>query len=506
MATWKKVLVAGADLTDTTDFTNNTGDLVSSTTTTGIAVTNGSNVMLGNNTQVSVAVDINGLGTTLNDTTVATNDLLMVADVNDSNKIKKITLSDAVGAASSGVSSLQLKGTSGTTGAADTGAVVFQINGGTGISTVASDDADDGKIVINANVATTGAQGIAQFSSDNFAVDTGTVTIKDGGVVTAEIADSAVTTAKINDQAVTDAKIANAGISTAGKVSLTALRFHNFGAHITDETDLHASDRIILNDASDTHGSGDFNYTSTLGTLDAFIQDNSASFGTVHTSLSVGPAGAGFSLTGGNLVYVQNVTTDSHGHVTAVSTGTIPDASSSVSGIVTDGVQTFGGAKTFAANASFSGDVTVTGALTVNGGTTTLNTATLEVNDKDIVGAVPSSAHSTTNSSGYAAAQAAAEGGGFFLASHHGTDVAAFAGLSWSSSGNLTGWSLNDTAVPEGGSGTDYDASGDANSDKYSVAVMSFGSSASTAPTGNQMGVGGFHFNTADKKLYVRID
>jgi hypothetical protein len=215
---------------------------------------------------------------------------------------------------------------------------------------------------------------------------------------------------------------------------------------------LHASDRIILNDASDTHGSGDFNYTSTLGTLDAFIQDNSASFGTVHTSLSVGPAGAGFSLTGGNLVYVQNVTTDSHGHVTAVSTGTIPDASSSVSGIVTDGVQTFGGAKTFAANASFSGDVTVTGALTVNGGTTTLNTATLEVNDKDI------------------------------------------------------GWSLNDTAVPEGGSGTDYDASGDANSDKYSVAVMSFGSSASTAPTGNQMGVGGFHFNTADKKLYVRID
>ena len=98
------------------------------------------------------------------------------------------------------------------------------------------------------------------------------------------------------------------------------------------------------------------------------------------------------------------------------------------------------------------------------------------------------------------------EGGGFFLASHHGTDVAAFAGLSWSASGNLTGWSLNDTAVPDAGTGAAYDASGDANSAKYSVSVMSFGSAATTPPSGDQMGVGGFHFNTSDKKLYVRVD
>ena len=76
---------------------------------------------------------------------------------------------------------------------------------------------------------------------------------------------------------------------------------------------------------------GDHNYTSTLGTLDAFIQDNSASFSTVHTSLSVNN-GSGFNLTGGNFVYLQDVTTDVHGHVTDVSTGTIPNAAVNASG------------------------------------------------------------------------------------------------------------------------------------------------------------------------------
>ena len=45
--------------------------------------------------------------------------------------------------------------------------------------------------------ATTSATGVASFNSDNFAVSSGAVTIKDGGVVTAEIADNAVTLAKM---------------------------------------------------------------------------------------------------------------------------------------------------------------------------------------------------------------------------------------------------------------------------------------------------------------------
>ena len=309
MATWKKVLIEGADLTNTTDFINNTSDIVAGT---GISVTassgNANNRLLGDDDDITFAVDVNGLSD-LN-AAPASGDFIIVHDISETTnpKVKKVSVTNLSATFDSGVSSLQLTGDSGNTGASpDTGAVVFDIEGGTGITTQGGTD----KITVNADVATTSALGVAKFNSGNFAVDAGDVTIKGGGVDTAQLAASAVETAKIDNQAVTDAKINNAGISSPGKVSLTAVRFHNFGAHITDETDLHSSDRIILNDASDTHGSGDHNYTSTLGTLDAFIQDNSASFSTVHTSLSVGPAGAGFSLTGGNLVYVQNVTTDS---------------------------------------------------------------------------------------------------------------------------------------------------------------------------------------------------
>ena len=502
MATWKKVLIAGADLTSTSDFTNNTGDLVSTTTASAIKVTNGANTMLGNNTQVSVELDINGLNTSLTSATATTSDLLVIADASDSNKVKKITLGNAVGAVSTGVSTVQLTADSSNTGAADNGAVVFNIAGGTGVTTAGT----DGVVTINANTATTSALGVAKFNSGNFGVDAGDVTIKNGGVDTAQLAGSAVETAKINNQAVTDAKIANSGITTAGKVSLTALRFHDFGTHETTAGNLHASDRIILNDASDQLGDGDHNYTSTLGTLDGFIANNAASLGTVHSTLDINGDGSGKTLNGGGLTYVSDITVDQHGHTTAMSTSTIPNADGSTAGVLTAGEQTIGGVKTFSANTSFSGNITVAGDLIVQGSSTTLNTATLNVEDETIVGAVPAVAHATDNSAGYTAAQAAAEGGGFFLASHHGSDVAAFAGLSWSASGNLTGWSLNDTAVPDAGVAELYDSSGDANSDKYAVSVMSFGASASTEPTGNQMGVGGFHFNTADKKLYVRID
>ena len=63
--------------------------------------------------------------------------------------------------------------------------------------------------------ASTSAKGIAQFSSDNFAASSGTITIKDGGVVTAELADDAVTSAKIADDAITSALIADDAVVTA---------------------------------------------------------------------------------------------------------------------------------------------------------------------------------------------------------------------------------------------------------------------------------------------------
>ena len=68
---------------------------------------------------------------------------------------------------------------------------------------------------LNLTDASTSAKGIAQFSSDNFAASSGTITIKDGGIVTAELADDAVTSAKIADDAVVTASIADDAITSA---------------------------------------------------------------------------------------------------------------------------------------------------------------------------------------------------------------------------------------------------------------------------------------------------
>ena len=50
-----------------------------------------------------------------------------------------------------------------------------------------------GTVTYSAEDATTSNKGVASFSSDNFAVSSGAVTIKDGGVANAELANSAIT-------------------------------------------------------------------------------------------------------------------------------------------------------------------------------------------------------------------------------------------------------------------------------------------------------------------------
>jgi hypothetical protein len=83
---------------------------------------------------------------------------------------------------------LDFAGDSGT-GAVDLDSQTFTLAGGEGIDTTASGQT----LTIAGEDATTSNKGIASFHSDNFAVSSGAVTIKDGGVANAELANSSIT-------------------------------------------------------------------------------------------------------------------------------------------------------------------------------------------------------------------------------------------------------------------------------------------------------------------------
>tara|TARA_R100001443_G_scaffold41580_1_gene55016 strand:+ start:9365 stop:10333 length:969 start_codon:yes stop_codon:yes gene_type:complete len=133
--------------------------------------------------------------------------------------------------------------------------------------------------------------------------------------------------------------------------------------------------------------------------------------------------------------------------------------------------------------ATFDNNVTIAGTLTVNGTTTSVATTNLEVKDKNIL--LNKATHTDD-----AGAVNTADGAGISIQTDSGNDsssIANYANLTWNKSGALTGWQVEDTA----------------NAGSFPIAIMEH-SSNSTAPTGNAGGVGSFHFDSGDDKLYVR--
>ena len=108
----------------------------------------------------------------------------------------------------------------------------------------------------------------------------------------------------------------------------------------------------------------------------------------------------------------------------------------------------------------------------VDGTTTTINSTSLTVDDKIILCADGSSSESNTGT------------GGLEIEVGNSTQNP-FVGF-------VDGAALTQMVVKAAGATT-----------SFPIAVMEF-SSDSTAPTGNAGGVGSFHFDTGDDKLYVR--
>ena len=96
------------------------------------------------------------------------------------------------------------------------------IAGGEGIDTSASSTT----VTIAAEDASTSNKGVASFSSDNFSVSSGAVTIKDAGVANAELANMAANTVKVRDAnssgAPSDKAVANTQILIGDGTGFTA--------------------------------------------------------------------------------------------------------------------------------------------------------------------------------------------------------------------------------------------------------------------------------------------
>jgi len=239
------------------------------------------------------------------------------------------------------------------------GALTISTSGAlNGSGTFTANQSGDTAVSLTVDNATTSAKGVASFSSANFGVSSGAVSIKDGGVANAELANSSIT---INGSA----------ISLGGSVTTPDTQLSNeavmdiVGGMLSGNTETGIT--VTYDDANNEI---DF----VVGTLNQDTTGNAATATALASGASIRT----------NLASTSAVNFDGTTSISPGVTGTLPVANGGTglttlsSFVRTTGNQTIGGNKTF------SNNVVVSGNFTVNGTTTTVNTTNLNVTDKFI--------------------------------------------------------------------------------------------------------------------------
>jgi len=221
----------------------------------------------------------------------------------------------------------------------------------------------NGSISFSGEDASTSNKGIASFSSDNFAVNSGAVTIKDGGIVEAELANDAVTNAKLADDAVDSDQIADGAIDTVhiGDDQVTNAKI---GAKAVDTTEL--QDAAVTSAKIAAKG----------------IQANNVADGII-TSAMISTGGITANAIGNDSVALGTKTT---GNYVATITGTANEITVSGSGSENAGVTlalpddvTIGQDLTVSRDLAVTGDATIDGNLTVEGAVTYISSSTVDI-------------------------------------------------------------------------------------------------------------------------------